>query len=47
MLDIMGHMRTAMLRRYSHIRKAAKIEAMQAVESRSGFSVLVAKVPAK
>jgi hypothetical protein len=28
-----------MQRRYSHIRQAAKVEAMQAVESRSAFSV--------
>jgi integrase len=39
MLDIMGHMSAAMLRRYSHIRQAAKVEAMQAIESRSAFSV--------
>ncbi|MFN7999116.1 MAG: tyrosine-type recombinase/integrase [Bryobacteraceae bacterium] len=35
MLDIMGHVSSAMLRRYSHIRQAAKLEAMQAVEDRS------------
>ena len=39
MLDIMGHMSAAMLCRYSHIRQAAKVEAMQAIESRSAFSV--------
>jgi hypothetical protein len=39
MLDIMGHMSAAMLRRYSHIRQAAKIEAMQAIESRSALSL--------
>lgn len=38
MLAIMGHMSRAMLERYSHIRKAAKVEAMAAVESRSAFS---------
>ncbi len=43
MLDIMGHMSTAMLRRYSHIRQAAKIEAMQALEARSAFSLTVPK----
>jgi hypothetical protein len=43
MLDIMGHMSAAMLRRYSHIRKAAKIEAIEAVEARSAFSVVVPK----
>ncbi len=32
MLDIMGHMSTSMLRRYSHIRQAAKREAIEAVE---------------
>jgi hypothetical protein len=30
MLDIMGHMSTAMLRRYAHIRQAANVETMQA-----------------
>ncbi|HLM97788.1 MAG TPA: site-specific integrase [Bryobacteraceae bacterium] len=34
MLDIMGHMSTAMLRRYSHIRSQARREAMDALESR-------------
>jgi integrase len=45
MLDIMGHMSTAMLRRYSHIRQAAKRDAMNAVELRSAlaFSVGVPK----
>jgi integrase len=38
MLDIMGHMSTAMLRRYSHIRQAAKVEAIEALEARSPFS---------
>jgi integrase len=32
MLAIMGRMSAAMLRRYSHVRQAAKTEAMQAVE---------------
>ena len=39
MLVIMGHMSRAMLERYSHIRKAAKVDAMAAVESRSAFSI--------
>jgi integrase len=43
MLDIMGHMSTAMLRRYSHIRQAAKVEAIEALEARSAFSVGVPK----
>lgn len=43
MLDIMGHMSAAMLRRYSHIRQAAKAAAMQAVEDRSAFSLGVPK----
>jgi len=43
MLDIMGHMGTAMLRRYSHIRQAAKVEAIQALEARSMFSLAVPK----
>ena len=33
MLDIMGHVSTAMLRRYSHIRAQARREAIDAVES--------------
>jgi len=32
-----------MLERYSHIRKAAKIDAMHAVEARSAFPVAVPK----
>ena len=47
MLDIMGHMSAKMLRRYSHIRQAAKIEATQAVEERSAFRVKPAKASAK
>jgi hypothetical protein len=35
MLDIMGHVSTAMLRRYSHIRAKARREAIEAIESRS------------
>jgi integrase len=35
MLDIMGHMSTAMLRRYSHIRQVAKREAIEAIEKNS------------
>jgi len=38
MLAIMGHMSRAMLERYSHIRRAAKVDAMAAVEARSAFS---------
>jgi hypothetical protein len=38
MKAIMGHMSRAMLERYSHIRKATKVEAIQAVDSRSAFS---------
>ena len=37
MLAIMGHMSRAMLERYSHIRHAAKVDAMNAVEARSAF----------
>src|SRR5438105_15277240 len=37
MKAIMGHMSPGMLERYSHIRHAAKIDAMEAVESRSAF----------
>ena len=39
MLAIMGHMSRAMLERYSHIRRSAKVEAMAAIEARSAFSV--------
>jgi integrase len=46
MQAIMGHVSRAMLERYSHIRKASKIDAMQAVESRS-FSGAVPKVSPK
>jgi len=46
MLDIMGHMSTAMLRRYSHIRAQARREAMDALESRQ-FPSLGAKESAK
>ena len=34
MLDIMGHVSTAMLRRYSHIRAQARRDAIDALESR-------------
>jgi hypothetical protein len=37
MLAIMGHMSRAMLERYSHIRRAAKVDAMAAVEARSAL----------
>jgi integrase len=40
MKAIMGHMSRAMLERYSHIRRAAKVEAMAAVEARSAGAVL-------
>lgn len=40
-LDIMGHMSAAM--RCSHIRKEAKIEAIEAIEARPGFCVAVHK----
>jgi integrase len=40
MLDIMGHMSQAMLRRYSHIRGKARREAIAAVESGSVVGVL-------
>jgi hypothetical protein len=46
MKAIMGHMSRAMLDRYLHIRRAAKIEAMAAVEARSAFSCgLLQEVP--
>lgn len=35
MLDMMGHVSTAMLRRYSHIRAQARREAISAVEARA------------
>lgn len=43
MKAIMGHMSRAMLERYSHIRKAAEVEAMAAIEARSAFSGGVSK----
>lgn len=46
MLDIMGHVSTAMLRRYSHIRAQARRDAMDALESRQ-FSVEAGKESAK
>jgi integrase len=45
MLAIMGHMSRSMLERYSHIRHAAKREAMAAVEARSAFAVSVGVPP--
>ena len=42
MLDIMGHVSAAMLRRYSHIRAQARRDAIEAVESRQ-FSTAVPK----
>jgi predicted AAA+ superfamily ATPase len=46
MLDIMGHVSTAMLRRYSHIRAHARREAIDAIEARQVSNAL-AKVSAK
>ena len=37
MKAIMGHMSPGMLERYSHTRHTAKIDAMEAIESRSAF----------
>ena len=45
MLAIMGHMSREMLERYSHIRHAAKREAMAAVEARSAFAFQVEVAP--
>ena len=45
MLAIMGHVSPAMLRRYSHIRRKAKVEAMQALEA--GFSEMHVTVSPK
>jgi|SRR5579872_23888 len=42
MLDMMGHVSTVMLRRYSHIRAQARRDAMDALESRQ-FSIGVTK----
>ena len=42
MLDIMGHVSAAMLRRYSHIRVQARRDAINALESRQ-FSIGVPK----
>jgi hypothetical protein len=39
MLDMMGHVSPAMLRRYSHIRAAARRDAMAALESRISVGV--------
>jgi integrase len=46
MLDIMGHVSAAMLRRYSHIRVQARRDAMDAIEMRQ-FPIVVAKESAK
>ena len=46
MLDIMGHVSAAMLRRYSHIRTQARREAIAAVEARA-FSIEVSKESTK
>jgi hypothetical protein len=45
MKAIMGHMNGEMLERYSHIRHAAKRDAMAAVEARSAFAGSVAVPP--
>ena len=39
MLDMMGHVSPAMLRRYSHIRAEARREAIAAPENRVSFGV--------
>jgi integrase len=39
MLDMMGHVSTTMLKRYSHIRSQARREAMDAVELRQSKNV--------
>jgi len=44
MLDMMGHVSAAMLRRYSHIRAKARREAMNALESRVSIGVPI-KIP--
>ncbi len=46
MLDMMGHVSAAMLRRYSHIRAKARREAISAIETRAN-SVGVPKEPPK
>lgn len=46
LLDIMGHVSAAMLRRHSHIRAKARREAIDALESRQ-ISEVAAKVSAK
>jgi integrase len=45
MLDMMGHVSTAMLRRYSHIRARARREAIDALESRQNLGLVSTKVP--
>ncbi len=45
MLDMMGHVSAAMLRRYSHIRARARREAIDALEARSVSVGVPTKVP--
>jgi hypothetical protein len=40
MLDMMGHVSTAMLRRYSHIRARARRDAIDALESRQNSNAV-------
>jgi site-specific recombinase XerD len=45
MLDIMGHVSTAMLRRYSHIRAQARRDAIDALESRQMSNAVPKEIP--
>ncbi len=45
MLDIMGHVSTAMLRRYSHIRAQARRDAIDALESRQISNGVPKEIP--
>jgi integrase len=45
MLDIMGHVSTSMLRRYSHIRAKARRDAIDAVESRQSSCEIPQEFP--
>jgi integrase len=45
MLDMMGHVSTAMLRRYSHIRAQARRDAIDSLESRQSSVGVPTKVP--
>ena len=45
MLDMMGDVSAAMLRRYAHIRAKARREAMTALESRASSGVLEESLP--